>query len=120
MDNRLIKSRVLNGLLLALVVVSTIWAGVTTYDTLKLRDNAIKDSAGTTRIHIGSTNALTGNLTTTGTLGLLSDSAPRTNITPVAAGALIYNSADKEVCVSTGTTKTTWTTIASTTNACSH
>jgi hypothetical protein len=62
MDNRLIKSRVLNGLLLAALVVGTIWAGTTTYDRLKLRDNGIVDSGGTERITIGNPTVINGAL----------------------------------------------------------
>ena len=38
----------------------------------------------------------------------LSDAAPRTNITPRRAGQSIYNSTDREICTSSGTTPSTW------------
>ena len=53
-------------------------------------------------------------------LGLLSNAAPRTNLTPPAAGYLVWNSADAQLCVSTGTTATTWVQVADGTTACSH
>lgn len=50
---------------------------------------------------------------------LPTDVAPRTNVTPAYAGQLIFNSADLEVCVSTGTSASTWTNVEDGT-ACSH
>jgi hypothetical protein len=49
-----------------------------------------------------------------------SNSAPRTNVTPVAAGVLIYNSAGAELCMSTGTLVSTWVKVSSPTAACSN
>lgn len=48
------------------------------------------------------------------------DAAPRTNITPEEAGDLIWNSADGELCVSTGTVATSWVQAADQSTACSH
>jgi hypothetical protein len=53
-------------------------------------------------------------------LGLLSDAAPRTNLTPLSAGTIVWNSADGQLCVSSGTTATTWVQVSSPTVACSH
>jgi hypothetical protein len=53
-------------------------------------------------------------------LGLLSDAAPRTNLTPLSAGTLVWNSADNQLCISTGTTVSTWVQVADGTTACSH
>lgn len=58
-------------------------------------------------------------VTSTG-LGLLNDAAPRTNLTPPAAGYLVWNSADKQLCVSTGTAVNSWVQVADGTTACSH
>ncbi len=59
-------------------------------------------------------------VTATGGLALPSNAAPRTNVTPTAAGQLIWNSADKQVCVSTAATVTSWVQAADGTTACSH
>lgn len=52
-------------------------------------------------------------------LTLLSDAAPRTNLTPLAAGTLVWNSGDDELCVSTGTVATSWVLVADGSTACS-
>lgn len=48
------------------------------------------------------------------------NAAPRTNVTPTIAGQIIYNSADKELCFSTGTTVTSWVLSSNPATACSH
>lgn len=53
-------------------------------------------------------------------LTLLSDAAPRTNLTPPAVGTLVWNSADGQLCVSTGTAVNSWVQVADGTTACSH
>lgn len=53
-------------------------------------------------------------------LQLLTNAAPRTNLTPSAAGTLVWNSADGQLCVSTGTVATSWVQVADGTTACSH
>jgi hypothetical protein len=53
-------------------------------------------------------------------LSLLTNAAPRTNLTPLAAGTLVWNSADGQLCVSTGTVATSWVQVADGTTACSH
>jgi len=53
-------------------------------------------------------------------LNLLTNAAPRTNLTPLAAGALVWNSADNQLCVSTGTATNSWVQVADGTTACSH
>lgn len=53
-------------------------------------------------------------------LGIPSNAAPRTNVTPVRAGLLIFNSAGSEVCLSTGTALNTWVKIAAPTTACAN
>lgn len=80
------------------------------------------DTSGpTARYTPGANNAFVGNITVSGgTITLLSDSAPRTNITPAAAGALIWNSSDNEVCVSSSTNKSSWVLVTSTSTACHH
>jgi hypothetical protein len=110
---------------------------VTNFSKIQLDQNAILDSNGTQRLSIGSTNAITGALTVSGALttsGALtasgaftvySSTAPRDSgvgVTPPAAGSLIYNSTDKELCMSTGTTLSTWVrvSISSATQACLH
>lgn len=52
-------------------------------------------------------------------LSLLTDAAPRTNLTPPSAGTLAWNSGDGELCVSSGTTASTWVQVSSPTAACS-
>lgn len=47
-----------------------------------------------------------------------SNSAPRTNVTPVGAGQLIFNSSQNELCVSSGSTASTWVKVTSTITAC--
>lgn len=47
-------------------------------------------------------------------------SAIRGTITPPGAGCLVYNTVDKYVCQSTGTTSTSWVIIYSTGTACAH
>lgn len=124
---------------------------VTRFNDLRCTDilldgNDILDSSGTTRITVGSTVAVTGNETVSGTLvvtgattltGNLTSSgtsyftmpvstAPRDSsatigTTPTAAGQLVYNSTDRLVCASTGTTRFTWVLISSATpSACTH
>lgn len=95
---------------------------------LKLQGSDIVDSGDTTRISIGSSNAVTGALavsgrtTTTGGLMLQVSTGPRTNVTPSAAGNLIYNSTDVELCFSTGTAQTSWVKVSSGTalTPCGH
>jgi hypothetical protein len=65
-------------------------------------------------------DAITDIITLTGLPRLPADAAPRTNITPTAAGELIWNSADAQICVSTGTTASTWVQVSDGTTACSH
>jgi hypothetical protein len=49
----------------------------------------------------------------------ISDSAPRTNVTPQHAGQMIYNSTDDQICYATGTVKSSWS-YQNKTTACSH
>lgn len=87
-------------------------------DDLKLNGNDILDSNGVTRVTVGSTNQVVGNVTVSGgTFVILTSTAPRDvsssiGVTPPAAGALVYNSTDKEICVSTGTTRFTWVEVS--------
>lgn len=53
-------------------------------------------------------------------LGIPSNAAPRTNVTPARAGLVIYNSTGLEVCLSTGTATNTWVKIAAPTTACAN
>ena len=105
---------------------------VTALDILQLNQNAIRDSSSTTRINLGATNTITGNLSVSGvtsptTLQIVSSTAPRdtsssVGITPTAAGQLVFNSTDNELCLSTGTTRFTWVRVSSgtATTACAH
>lgn len=109
--------------------VATRFGDVRVTDIL-LDGNDILDSNGTTRITVGSTNAIVGNVTITGSLTpsgamvVYTSTAPRSatvGVTPPAAGALIYNSTDKELCMSTGTTASTWVQVSSAAvSACQH
>lgn len=113
-----------------------------------LDGNDILDSSGTTRITVGSTVAVTGNLTVSGTfaptgnttvssmtvtntltagnLTVATSTAPRDSsatvgLTPTAAGQIAYNSTDKELCLSTGTTRFTWIEVTTgAVTACRH
>ena len=123
-------------LVLAILVPAVVRSAAYTDDTatrynnvrtgnLEITGSGIYDSAGTLRLAPGATNAITGNLTvsgtttltgaltTNGTLSLQVSTAPRSSdanvaIVPPAAGSLVYNSTDKELCVSSGTTASTW------------
>lgn len=46
------------------------------------------------------------------------NAAPRTNVTPAFVGMLIFNSTQNELCISSGTTASTWVKVISTTTAC--
>lgn len=95
-----------------------------------LDGNDILDSGGTARITVGSTNAITGNLTVSGSftpsgaMVVYTSTAPRSatvGVTPPSAGSLIFNSTDGELCLSTGVTKNTWVRVSSeTVTACLH
>jgi len=81
---------------------------------------SLTDSSKVTRLTLGSTNALTGNLTVSGTsyFMLSQSTAPRDSsasigITPTREGQLAYNSTDRQLCFSTGTTRFTWVAISS-------
>lgn len=58
------------------------------------------------------------NIQTTAQIAIGTNSAPRTNLTPLAAGSLVWNTTNLELCVSTGTTKLTWALTTSTSTAC--
>lgn len=87
-------------------------------DDLKLNGNDILDSNGVTRITTGATNSIVGNVTVSGgTFAVLTSTAPRDvsstiGVTPPVAGSLVYNSTDKEICLSTGTTRFTWVEVS--------
>jgi hypothetical protein len=70
-------------------------------------------------IGIVTTNELKNGFFATG-LGIPSNAAPRTNVTPARAGMLIFNSAGGEVCVSTGTLVSTWAKLSSPGTACAN
>lgn len=104
-------------------------------EDLKLNGNDILDSNGTTRITVGSTNAIVGNTTVTGNLTpsgttyftIATSSAPRDvsasiGIIPTAMGQLAYNITDKELCLSTATNRFSWVEVSSGTvlSACKH
>lgn len=89
---------------------------------LMLDGNDILDSNQVTRITVGATNTVTGNLTVTGTVApgaftVTTSSAPRDlssaiAITPSAIGQLVYNSTDKELCVSTAAVIRSWVEVS--------
>jgi hypothetical protein len=109
---------------------------VTRFGDLRCSDilldgNDILDSNGTTRITVGSTIAITGALTTTGAITpsgafvVYASTAPRSatvGVTPPTAGAIIYNSTDKELCMATATNSGAWirVSISSTPAVCLH
>lgn len=64
--------------------------------------------------------AVTDIITFTGLPRLPTNATPRSSVTPTAAGELIWNSGSSEVCVSTGTTMTTWVQVADGTTACQN
>lgn len=127
------KLKFVAGLFGVLALAGLLWAGDTGFHSIRLDSNTIKDSNGTTRISVGSTNALTGNVTISGSLTtsgtsyftIQQSTAPRSTtvgLTPTSVGQFVYNSTDNELCVSTGITKFTWMNISSTTARvpCSH
>ncbi len=61
-------------------------------------------------------------MTVTGLFGLRTDAAPRTNITPTAIGQMIVNTgaSPDQVCISSGTTASTWVKIADFSTACDN
>jgi hypothetical protein len=63
---------------------------------------------------------LTNTLTVNGLFQLSSDAAPRSNVTPGRVGAIIVNTTVPEICWSTGTAKSTWCVLGSSTTACSN
>lgn len=111
---------------------------VTRFGDLRCTDilldgNDILDSSGTTRISVGSTNAIVGNVTITGNLTpsgtsyftIVGSTAPRDTsatigITPTAIAQLVWNTTDKELCVSTGVTRFTWVKVSTPSAACAH
>lgn len=111
---------------------------VTRFGDLRCTDilldgNDILDSAGTTRITVGATNAVVGNVTVSGNLTvsgtsyytIVGSTAPRDTsatigITPTAIAQLVWNATDKELCVSTGATRFTWVRVSTPTVACAH
>ena len=119
----------------------------TEVNDIKLNGNDILDSTGTIRITVGEYNVISGNMSVssnttlsglltvssstviTGSLGagkfyIASSTSPRdasVGVTPIYAGQFIYNSTDREICYSTGTSYMTWVRTSSTTvTACSH
>ncbi len=60
------------------------------------------------------------NISATGNISIPTDAAPRTNVTPNRAGNLIFNSTDSQLCMSTGTTASTWAIAATTGTKCGH
>lgn len=67
-------------------------------------------------------DAATDVVTLTGLTQLQVSTGPRTNVTPTAAGQLIFNSTGVELCVSSGTTITSWVRVSSgtSTTACAN
>jgi hypothetical protein len=105
---------------------------------IKVIGNDLLDSGETTRITLGSTNAITGNATVSGnvTLGdaatdvitftglpaLPSDAAPRTNLTPGTTFQMVVNtgSSPDQVCISTGVLVSQWALLSNFSTACSN
>lgn len=75
--------------------LATIFPGDVRVDDLKLNGNDILDSNGTTRITVGSTNAVTGAMTVSGALtvsgNLVVPTVDVTTTTPTVVGALVKN-----------------------------
>lgn len=73
-------------------------------------------------VHVGNTigSVTASTVTVSSRFGLPSNAAPRTNVTPSAAGQLIFNTTQSEICVSSGTVVTSWVKAASTTTACGN
>jgi len=65
-------------------------------------------------------SAITDAITFTGLPYIPANAAPRTNVTPAAAGALIRNSTAQELCFSTGTTISTWVRVSTPSLACQN
>lgn len=96
---------------------ATKWGDVEV-DDIKLNGNDILDSNGTTRVSVGSTNTVTGNLAASGSFMVKWSTAPRDvsssiAITPGGPGALVFNATDNELCVASGTTSKTWVQMSS-------
>jgi hypothetical protein len=77
----------------------------------------------------GTNNANSLGIVTTGELkngffasgiGIPSNAAPKTNVTPARAGMLIFNSTGGEVCVSTGTATNAWVKLSSPGTSCAN
>jgi len=89
---------------------------------LLINDTGLYDSNASLRLSLGATNAITGNLTVSGALAptaftVTSSTAPRDvnstiAVTPSAIGQLIYNSTDKELCVSTAAAIRSWVEVS--------
>ncbi len=112
----------------ALLIVAVGFAAsaryVTNFGKIQLDQNAILDSTGTQRLSVGSTNAITGNLTVSGTFGQTGASTfttiSVTTATFAASQPLIFQpyfiTVGTDVPVSTGTLAFTsaWTLYVST------
>jgi hypothetical protein len=98
------KANVLTAFFGLVAFVSLVFAGSTTINILKLADNEIQDSSAVARINVGSTNAITGNLTVSGQ-ALLATIVPGTT-TPVSAGQL--GIASNKLYIATGTLSSQW------------
>lgn len=92
---------------------------------LQLTGGDVVDSNGTTRVSIGTTNTITGNLTVTGNVNfsMQLSSAPKTSSTLIfkSTGTLVYNTQDSQVCVATSTNQNSFVNLFSTSSAtCGH
>lgn len=84
-------------------------------------------SGGATSIATGIANLLqssptvTGAYDFTGQISIPSNAAPRSNVTPVHAGAIIINTTDWEVCFATTAARIdSWVKVSTPTAACGH
>lgn len=82
-----------------------------------------------TTLNVSGASTLTGNVTASGTLtanqanlSMQVSTAPLTSSTVIctSSGTIVWNSTDKQVCVSSGTNKTTFVSISTPTAACAH
>lgn len=120
------KGNILAAIFGVVALFGTVFAlNPTVFSDLKATNfivTTIYDSNSVARFAPGSTNAITGGLTVSGTLAptsftVATSTAPRDTsatigITPTAAGQLVYNSTDKELCLSTSTNRFSWVEVS--------
>lgn len=108
------KSNLLAAIFAVGFLVSLAYAAATKFTNVEVSGTLEVD--GSTTLGDATTDATTFN----GQLVLLADAAPRTNVTPAAAGSLIRNSTANEVCIATGVLKSQWAIFGSTNTPCKN